>query len=194
MPMSGFLDKKKLQSVQNVKVLTGIRKKPIGFGVGKRNSRWIGGRRYFQGYYMLYVPNHPHACKNYVLEHRIIMEKHLGRYLKSNEFVHHKNEDKADNRIENLQLMSAKEHNQHHNLGRKNPTVRKVSLEKASIIKKEYLKGNIKVIELAKKYKVSRVTILDIIHEAGAYDVSDNGYKRKNSFDFRTDRWSRIRN
>src|SRR5208337_1629542 len=52
-----------------------------------------------------------------VLEHRIIMEKHIGRKLDKREHVHHINAIKSDNRIENLEILSISDHTREHHPG-----------------------------------------------------------------------------
>ena len=72
----------------------------------EHNPRWKGGKSiHWSGYILVKVPNHPQATYNgYVREHRLVMEKHLGRYLLPTEDIHHLNGIKTDNRIENLEL------------------------------------------------------------------------------------------
>lgn len=63
------------------------------------------------GYRKLLRPDHPRAdSKGYVAEHTLVMEAHIGRFLEPDEVVHHINYDKADNQLDNLQLMTDAEH------------------------------------------------------------------------------------
>lgn len=68
------------------------------------------------GYYYLYKPEHPNAIKSkrYIAEHRYILEQKLGRFLEKNEVAHHINENKLDNRPENLEVLTIGQHNKKH--------------------------------------------------------------------------------
>ncbi len=83
-------------------------KKGILNSKGENGGRWTGGHNVLSsGYVEIYAPTHPAARGGiYVREHRLVMEKHLGRYLLPSEQVHHKNGIKDDNRLENLELMT----------------------------------------------------------------------------------------
>lgn len=92
----------------------------VQLATGAAHHNWKGGTWiHADGYICEYAPWHPAAAgqKGYVLQHRLVMERELGRYLSSNELVHHINEDKTDNRAENLELMNRSTHMSHHKDG-----------------------------------------------------------------------------
>jgi len=84
---------------------------PIYHAEKEEHYNWKGGKwvSNITGYIMKSIGNHKSMP-----EHRWIMEQYLGRKLKSDEIVHHKNGIKTDNRIENLELTDTSNHVSHH--------------------------------------------------------------------------------
>lgn len=78
----------------------------------EEHPNWKGGRTVTShGYVLVKAPDHPDAdTRGYVYEHRLVAEQKLGRRLESDEHVHHKNEDRQDNRWENLEVLHETEH------------------------------------------------------------------------------------
>ena len=76
---------------------------PSHFGGHKKKRR--------DGYVAIYCPEHQKANKDgYVMEHILVMEEAIGRHLTEEEVVHHKNHKRDDNRLENLELMTFRDH------------------------------------------------------------------------------------
>ncbi len=73
--------------------------------LGNKSCAWRGGRWIDNnGYVFVYALNHPNGKKNHIREHVLKMSEYIGRPLRDNETVHHKNGIKSDNCIENLEL------------------------------------------------------------------------------------------
>lgn len=75
---------------------------------GELSPTWTGGRtKHKKGYVEVSAIDPATGERKYALEHRYVMQQHLGRPLERFETVHHKNGIKDDNRIENLELWSS---------------------------------------------------------------------------------------
>ena len=87
------------------------------------------------GYNVVYMPEHPRAFgRGYVYEHRRIIEKQLGRYLTSSEIVHHKDGNKLNNSVDNLELCSSiAEHKVEHRT--QNSKVKRMPNEQNVVVK-----------------------------------------------------------
>lgn len=92
--------------------------------MGEKNPRWKGGEAKMLGYVFLFRPDHPYANDvGYVKRSRLVMEAHLNRYLKPEETIHHINEIRDDDRIENLRLCSC--NSEHMKIGHTKASKRK---------------------------------------------------------------------
>lgn len=81
---------------------------------GPDSNNWKGGKCSQKGYIKVMAKGHPHADRDgYVFEHRLIAERAVGYPLPPSRPVHHVNENRGDNRNENLVIC---ENNAYHQL------------------------------------------------------------------------------
>ena len=101
-----------------------INKVARGFGITITDKYHKGFIATDSGYILVKAPEgHPGKdCKGYVREHRLVVEKNIGRHLTKAEVVHHVDESyeaRSENDLGNLELMSVAEHLTHHHKGKK---------------------------------------------------------------------------
>lgn len=148
-----------------------------------------GRKRNYKGYVLLCVRKHPNSDpQGYVMEHRVVTEISLGRLLKPDEIVHHKNEIKHDNRLKNLQLLKVGEHTTLHHKGSKrtNETKNKISLMAKERFEnrknhpsyldvdseiKELIEEGYKPTYISKKLNISRKTVYNKIKYLGLGEI-----------------------
>lgn len=91
---------------------------------GTASPRWKGGRKILKGGYIgIYNPER----QEYYPEHRLVMEKSVGRKLDRKEVVHHVNHNRQDNRLENLKLYATSGEHIMENHAKKDPSTGKFS-------------------------------------------------------------------
>src|SRR3989304_7290186 len=130
------LSKEAINRITNIHYNKYKKFKEIGFISGHqfrghRSRNWRGGKNItYHGYIDIRKPEHPFSSqRGYVKEHRLVMEKHLDRYLQPNEEIHHINGIKDDNRIENLIILVKGIHTSLHHKGMIKHGTRKAALK-----------------------------------------------------------------
>jgi len=125
-----------------------------GVKPGGNHMFWDGGIYYDEeGYQRVLV-----SSKNYYPLHRLIMEWHLKRKLNEDEIVHHVNEIKDDNRIENLKIVCRSRHLSLHRKGAK------ASAKTKSLLRKIRKGTNQKENHQQWKTEITKATVLKAIN------------------------------
>ena len=82
---------------------------------GKNNPNYKGGEKEIDGYIFLRLPQHILSVRNYVKRSHLVWYEKTGEIIKKPFEIHHINENKKDDRFENLQKVTRSGHQKIHN-------------------------------------------------------------------------------
>lgn len=132
-------------------------------------SEYISMPRYvrYDGYIAIKVPKHKNAnSRGYVMEHRLVYEEHLKRLLLPSEFIHHKDGNRQNNYLSNLELW--------------------VKMQPSGQRVKDLVEYAVKILSLYDKYKLNdslchhpRRDIIDVKAAMEMFDLMEKYSKNK---------------
>ena len=148
-----------------------------------------GRKRTVKGYILVCIHDHPNSDSlGYVMEHRLVKEIEIGRFLDQHKSVHHKNGIKHDNRISNLEIIDPVDHTRLHHIGATRSS--KTRKNMSEVAKRRFadktnhpsykdiddqlvllVKQGEKASQIAKKLGVSRKTVYNKIQYLGMEEV-----------------------
>lgn len=151
----------------------GIQTRGVGARSGSKNHQWKGGRILDKfGYVLIHYPEHPDSdSQGYIREHRLAMEQSIGRRLEKDELVHHRNEQRDDNRIENLELISKGKHLSFHHTKPKPID---------SVLAKWYTVDHMTLVQIAEKSGVHYTTVASRLKKMGIPIRGSNDLRQVN--------------
>lgn len=120
-----------------------------------------------RGYRWLYVTEN--GRRRARREHRVIVERAIGRRLDPWECVHHKNGDTMDNRVENLEVKDWSEHTVEHHTGAKRSDTAKARMQVSSRMREEIIHLRLVNADLLEALRGVALTLDDLHYKGGNY-------------------------